>query len=40
MYLGSMDMKETLQVVFSKTSFLTKGTSAEGVNHAQRGDLL
>lgn len=35
-----MDMKETLQVVFSKTSFLTKGTGTEGVNHAQRGDLL
>lgn len=40
MYLGSVDMKETLLVVFSKTSFLIQGTSTEGVNHAQRRDLL
>lgn len=55
MYLGSVEMKETgffhlqLLVVFSKTSFLTKGTSTllrvlylltEGTNHAQRRDLL
>lgn len=33
-------MQETLLVVFSRTSFLTKDTSTEGVNHAQRGDLL
>lgn len=40
MYLGSVDVKETLLVVFSKTSFLTKGTGTKGVNHAQRRDLL
>lgn len=40
MYLGNVDIKEALLVVLSKTSFLTKGTSTEGVNHAQRRHLL
>lgn len=40
MYLGSVAMKATLLVVFNKTCFLTKGTSTESINHAQRRDLL